>query len=178
MCDIHTCKNLFTISEEKVEVTRVVDRRRGVELRQTPVVHVPDLALGHSQGAGHVHVHVQRVDLGPRAGPSLDHGLDLGQKVVHGLDQGVAHGLDQGVGHGHGHGHGQEVVHGLGQGVAHSHGQGVAHSQDQGVGHGRDPRVGHTLGVDQDLGRVHHALGLDQRVGQGVADHPILDQGN
>jgi len=155
-----------------VEVTRVVDRRRGVELRQTPVVHVPDLAPGHSQVAGHVHV--QRVDLGPRAGPSLDHGLDLGQKVVHSLDQGVAHGLDQGVAHGRG----QEVVHGLGQGVAHGRGQGVAHSQGQGVGHGRDPRVGHTLGVDQDLGRVHHALGLDQRVDRGVADHPILDQGN
>lgn len=170
------CKNSFTISEEKVEVTRVVDRRRSVELHQTPVVHVPDLAPGHSQVAGHVHVHVhvQRVDLGPRAGPSLDHGLDLGQKVVHSLDQGVAHGLDQGVAHGRG----QEVVHGLGQGVAHSRGQGVAHGRDQGVGHGRDPRVGHTQGVDQDLGRVHHTLGLDQRVGQGVAGHPILDQGN
>lgn len=155
-------------------MTRVVDRRRGVELRQTPVVRVPDLAPGHNQVAGHVHVHVQKVDLGPRADPSLDHGLDLGQKVVHSLDQGVAHGLDQGVAHGRG----QEVVHGLGQGVAHGHGQGVAHSQDQGVGHGRDPRVGHALGVDQDLGRVHHALGLDQRVGRGVADHPILDQGN
>lgn len=157
-------------------MTRVVDRRRSVELHQTPVVHVPDLAPGHSQVAGHVHVHVhvQRVDLGPRAGPGLDHGLDLGQKVVHSLDQGVAHGLDQGVAHGRA----QEVVHGLGQGVAHGRVQGVAHSQDQGVGHGHDPRVGHTLGVDQDLGRVHHALGLDQRVGQGVADHPILDQGN
>lgn len=166
------CKNLFTISEEKVEVTRVVDRRRSVELHRTPVVHVPDLAPGHSQVAGHVHV--QRVDLGPRAGPSLDHGLDLGQKVVHSLDQGAGHGLDQGVAHGRG----QEVGHGLGQGVAHSRGQGVAHGQDQGVGHGRDPRVGHTLGVDQDLGRVHHALGLDQRVGRGVADHPVLDQGN
>ena len=159
-----------------MEVTRVVDRRRSVELHQTPVVHVPDLAPGHSQAAGHVHV--QRVDLGPRAGLSLDHDLDPGQKVVHSLDQGVAHGLDQGVAHGHGHGHGQEVVHGLGLGVAHGRGQGVAHSRDQGVGHGRDPRVGHTLGVDQDLGRVHHALGLDQRVGRGVSDHPILDQGN
>ena len=158
------CKNLFAISGEKVEVTRVVDRRRSVELHQTPVVHVPDLAPGHSQAAGHVHV--QRVDLGPRAGPSLDHGLDPGQKVVHSLDQGVAHGLDQGVAHGRG----QEAVHGLGQGVAHGRGQGVDH------GHGHGPRVGHTLGVDQDLGKVHHALGLDQRVGRGVADHPILDQ--
>ena len=166
------CKNLFTISEEKVEVTRVVDRRRSVELHQTPVVHVPDLAPGHSQVAGHVHV--QRVDLGPRAGPSLDHSLDPGQRVVHSRDQGVAHGLDQGVAHGHG----QEVVHVLGQGVAHGRVQGVAHSRDQGVGHGRDPRVGHALGVDQDLGRVHHTLGLDQRVARGVADRPILDQGN
>jgi hypothetical protein len=143
-------------------------------LHQTPVVHVPDLNPGHSQVADHVHV--QRVDLGPRAGPSLDHGLDPGQKVVHGLDQGVARGLDQGVAHGRGqevvHGHGQEVVHGLGQGVAHSRDQGVGHGHDRRVGHGHDQRV------DQDLRRVHHALGLDQRVGQGVADHPILDQGN
>ena len=155
-------------------MTRAVDRRRSVELHQTPVVHVPDLDPGHSQVAGHVHV--QRVDLGPRAGPSLDHGLDPGQKVVHSLDQGVAHGLDQGVAHGRG----QEVVHGRGQEVVHGLGQGVAHSRDQGVGrgHDRDQRVGHALGVDQDLGRVHHALGLDQRVGQGVADRPILDQGN
>jgi hypothetical protein len=156
------------ISAEKVEVTRVVDRRRSVELHQTPVIHVPDLAPGHSQVAGHVHVHVQRVDRGPRASPNLDHGLDPGQKVVHDhvQDQGVAHSLDQGV------------AHGLDQGVAHGRGQEVAHSRDLGVGHGQDPRVGHALGVDQDLGRVHHVLGLDQRVDLGVADHLILDQGN
>lgn len=161
-----------------MEATRVVDRRRSVELHQTPVIHVPDHAPGHSQVAGHVHVHVhvQRVDRGPRASPNLDHGLDPGQKVVHDhiQDQGVAHSLDQGVAHGLDQG----VAHGHGQEVAHGRGQEVAHSRDLGVGHGQDPRVGHTLGVDQDLGRVHHALGLDQRVDLGVADRLILDQGN
>jgi hypothetical protein len=172
--------HLFTIPEEKVAVTRVVDRRRSVELHQTPVVHVPNLAPGHSQVAGHGHGHVQRVDLGPRAGPSLDQGLDPGQKVVHNLDQGVVHVLGQGVAHGRGQG----VAHVLGQGVAHGldqgvgHGQEVGHGRDPRVGHGHDPRVGHTLGVDQGLGRVHHALGLDRRVGRGVADLLILDQGN
>lgn len=145
-------------------MTRVVDRRRSVELHQTPVVHVPDLAPGHSLVAGHIHV--QRVDLGPRAGPSLGRSLDPDLKVVHARIRGVAHSLDQGV------------AHGLDQGVAHSQDQEVAHSQGQGVAHGQDPGVGHALGVDQDRGRVHHDLGLDQRVGQGVADHLILDQGN
>ena len=145
-------------------MTRVVDRRRSVELHQTPVVHVPGLTPGHSLVAGHAHV--QKVDLVPRAGQSLDHSLDPGQKVVH------AHVRDQGVDHDQG------AAHGLDQGVAHGLGQGVALSRDQEVAHDQDQGVGHIPGVHQDLGRVHHALGLGQRVGQGVADHPILDQGN
>jgi hypothetical protein len=50
--------------------------------------------------------------------------------------------------------------------------------QDQRAFLGRVQEVDHIPGVGQDLGRVRHDPDPGQRVGQGVADHPVLGLGN
>jgi hypothetical protein len=142
------------ISGEKVEVTGVVDGKRSVELHRIPVVQFPDLGLGHSLAAGHGRVHIQRVDLAqdlsPKAGPSRDHDRDLDLDLDLDPDQKVVHAL--------------AVDRDLGQ--------------DQRAFLGRVQEVDHVPGVGQDLGRVCHDPDPGQRVGQGVADHPVLGLGN
>lgn len=142
------------ISGEKVEVTGVEDRKRSAKFHLNPVVHVPDLAPGHSLVADHVLI--QRVDLTLDLGPRADRNLDQDQEVGHGLsqDQRVAHGRDQEVGHHHD----QEVAHHL----------------------NRDLEVGRARGVARDLGRVFHVPGpgQGQEVAQGTVHHPVRGPGS
>jgi hypothetical protein len=151
---IHLCYLYvyFMISGEKVEVTGVEYRRRSVKFHPNPVVHVPDLAPGHSLVADHVLV--QRVVLGLGLSPRADQSLYQDQEV------------------GHGHSQDQRVVHARDQEVYHDPDQKAGHSQNQ------DPGVGRALGVVQYLGRVPHVPDQGQEVARGMLHHPILGPGS